>query len=212
MHRGKDAVRLLPGPASGSERSFLCPMLALRYGTMVDQGSKRAHPAGCDRPDAQAGMAVIVDNVRTISLFSYNICVNSTVRAPRFPDVHGATARALAPDRATPWNFNEPLALCPGSQHLEREGKMAVNKPTGDNARKGAVKKRSQTKTTLGSASAWTKRNKGSGEFMALKRPGKTKKAAKKFKGVRVEKKAAKGRVSKKKTASKKKSRKARAR
>jgi hypothetical protein len=31
---------------------------------------------------------------------------------------------------------------------------MAVNKPTGDNARKGAVKKR--TKTTLGGASAWT--------------------------------------------------------
>ena len=63
---------------------------------------------------------------------------------------------------------------------------MAVNKPTGDNARKGAVKKRSQTRTTLGGASAWTKRNRTSGEFMALKRPGK-KKAAKKFKGVRVE-------------------------
>ncbi|WP_201266090.1 hypothetical protein [Bradyrhizobium japonicum] len=27
---------------------------------------------------------------------------------------------------------------------------MAVNKPTGDNARKGAVKKRSQAKTTIG--------------------------------------------------------------
>ena len=65
---------------------------------------------------------------------------------------------------------------------------MAVNKPTGDNARKGAVKKRSQTKTTLVGASAWTKRNKASGEFMALKRPGKKKKAAKKFKGVRIEK------------------------
>jgi hypothetical protein len=50
---------------------------------------------------------------------------------------------------------------------------MAVNKPKGDNARKGAVKKRSQTKTTLAGASAWTKRNKSSGEFMALKRPGK---------------------------------------
>lgn len=68
---------------------------------------------------------------------------------------------------------------------------MAVNKPTGDNARKGAVKKRSQTKTTIGGASAWTKRSKASGEFMALKRPTK-KKAAKKFKGVRIEKKAAK--------------------
>ena len=52
---------------------------------------------------------------------------------------------------------------------------MAVNKPKGDNARKGAVKKRSQAKTTLGGASAWTKRNKNSGEFMALKRPGKKK-------------------------------------
>ena len=67
---------------------------------------------------------------------------------------------------------------------------MAVNKPTGDNARKGAVKKRSQTKTTLGGASAWTKRSRSSGEFMALKRPGKKKKAVKKFKGVRTEKKA----------------------
>jgi hypothetical protein len=36
---------------------------------------------------------------------------------------------------------------------------VAVNKPIGDNARKGAVKKRSQLKTTLGGASAWTKRN-----------------------------------------------------
>lgn len=69
---------------------------------------------------------------------------------------------------------------------------MAVNKPTGDNARKGAVKKRSQTKSTLGDASAWTKRNKASGEFMAVKKPKKGKKAAKRFKGVRVEKKATK--------------------
>ena len=68
---------------------------------------------------------------------------------------------------------------------------MAVNKPTGDNARKGAVKKRSQTKSTIGGASAWTKRDRTNGEFMAVKRPAK-KKASKKFKGVRVEKKAAK--------------------
>jgi hypothetical protein len=45
------------------------------------------------------------------------------------------------------------------------------------------VKKRSQTKTTLAGASAWTKRNKASGEFMGLKRPAKGKKAAKTFKG-----------------------------
>ncbi|WP_084293149.1 hypothetical protein [Bradyrhizobium sp. WSM3983] len=49
---------------------------------------------------------------------------------------------------------------------------MAVNKPTGDNARKGAVKKRSQTKTTIGGASGWTKRDRSSGEFMAVKKAG----------------------------------------
>lgn len=65
---------------------------------------------------------------------------------------------------------------------------MAVNKPVGDNARKGAVKKRSQLKTTLGGASAWTKRSKKSGEFMAVKKPAKKNKAATKFKGVRREK------------------------
>lgn len=85
---------------------------------------------------------------------------------------------------------------------------MATNKPTGDNARKGAVKKRSQTKTTMGGASTWTKRDSASGEFMAIKKAKKTtvKKAvpakaaaakkkvatktavAKKFKGVRREK------------------------
>lgn len=67
---------------------------------------------------------------------------------------------------------------------------MATNKPVGDNARKGAVRKRSQVRTKIGGANGWTKRNKKSGEFMAVKRPGK-KKAAKKFKGVRTEKKRA---------------------
>jgi hypothetical protein len=68
---------------------------------------------------------------------------------------------------------------------------MAVNKPTGDNARKGAVKKRSQTKTTIGGAAGYTKRDRTSGEFMGVKKPAKGKKAAKKFKGVRLEKKVA---------------------
>lgn len=66
-------------------------------------------------------------------------------------------------------------------------------------ARKGAVKKRSQLKTTLGGARAWTKRSKKSGEFIALKKPAKKKKAAKKFKGVRVEKRAAKKKMASKK-------------
>jgi len=64
---------------------------------------------------------------------------------------------------------------------------MAVNKPTGDNARKGAVKKRTQLKTRLGGATAWTKRSKTSGEFLAVKKPAKKTKAARKFKGVRRE-------------------------
>jgi hypothetical protein len=65
---------------------------------------------------------------------------------------------------------------------------MAVNKPVGDNARKGAVKKRTQLKTRLGGVTAWTKRSRTSGEFMAVKKPAAKKKATKKFKGVRREK------------------------
>lgn len=68
---------------------------------------------------------------------------------------------------------------------------MAVNKPSGDNARKGAVRKRSQVKTTLGGASAWTKRSKTSGQFVAVKKPAGANSAAKKFKGVRAEKNVA---------------------
>ena len=52
--------------------------------------------------------------------------------------------------------------------------------------------KRSQVKTKLGGATAWTKRSRDSGEFMAVKKPAKKTKAAKKFKGVRAEKKTTK--------------------
>jgi hypothetical protein len=58
---------------------------------------------------------------------------------------------------------------------------MAVNKPVGDNARRGAVKKRTQLSTKLMGKPAWTKRDKTSGEFIAVKKSGK------KFKGVRKE-------------------------
>ncbi len=57
---------------------------------------------------------------------------------------------------------------------------MAKNKPTGDNARKGAVKNRSQVlnpKTKL-----YVKRNADNGQFMDVKTSGG------KFKGVRKEK------------------------
>ena len=59
---------------------------------------------------------------------------------------------------------------------------MAVNKPAGDNARKGAVRKRSQLKTAMAGEEHWTKRSRASGRFMDVK------KTAAKFKGVRREK------------------------
>ena len=58
---------------------------------------------------------------------------------------------------------------------------MATNKPTGDNARKGAVRKRTQLKNRLMGKASWTKRDKKDGEFVAVKK-------TKKFKGVRKEK------------------------
>ena len=59
---------------------------------------------------------------------------------------------------------------------------MAVNKPVGDNARKGAVRKRAQLKTKMAGETHWTKRSKESGRFMDVKKGGS------KFKGVRREK------------------------
>jgi hypothetical protein len=61
---------------------------------------------------------------------------------------------------------------------------MAVNKPTSDNARKGAVRKRSQLKGKLAGKTVWTKRSRESGRFMDVK------KSRRKFKGVRREKAA----------------------
>ena len=57
---------------------------------------------------------------------------------------------------------------------------MASNKPTGDNARKGAVRKRTQVENSK--TGLQTKRDKTSGEFMDVKSTGG------KFKGVRKEK------------------------
>ena len=59
---------------------------------------------------------------------------------------------------------------------------MATNKPYGDNARKGAVRKRSQRKTRVMGDKRWTKRSSVTGEFMSQKKPG-----AKKYKDVRRE-------------------------
>ncbi len=60
---------------------------------------------------------------------------------------------------------------------------MAVNKSIGDNARKGAVKKRSQVATRTQGKKTWTKRDTASGNFMAQKKAP----AKKKLKGVRRE-------------------------
>ena len=60
---------------------------------------------------------------------------------------------------------------------------MAVNKPPGDNARKGAVRKRSQLTTKMMGKGHWTKRNKSSGQFMDQKKRA----TSKPFKGVRRE-------------------------
>ena len=59
---------------------------------------------------------------------------------------------------------------------------MASNTPTGDNARKGAVKKRTQLQTHIEGEKVWTKRSKATGQFLDQKADDK------KFKGVRKEK------------------------
>jgi hypothetical protein len=55
--------------------------------------------------------------------------------------------------------------------------------PTGDNARKGAVRKRSQLQTKMMGKKTWTKRDRTTGKFMDQKKAP----AKKKFKGVRKE-------------------------
>jgi len=62
---------------------------------------------------------------------------------------------------------------------------MATNKPTGDNARKGAVRKRTQLRAKVMGETTWTKRDKTTGKFIDQKKAPK-----KKFKGIRREKKA----------------------
>jgi hypothetical protein len=57
---------------------------------------------------------------------------------------------------------------------------VATNYPTGDNARKGAVRDRSQTYNST--TEQWVKRDSNTGRFMDVKQDGKP------FKGVRKEK------------------------
>lgn len=57
---------------------------------------------------------------------------------------------------------------------------MAKNAPIGDNARRGAVKDRSQVQNPI--SGNWTKRNTDTGRFMDQKQDGTP------FKGVRKEK------------------------
>jgi hypothetical protein len=63
---------------------------------------------------------------------------------------------------------------------------MAANRPPGDNARKGAVRKRSQLRTKMEGEKHWTKRSREDGQFMAQKKdPG-----AKPYKGIHRERQA----------------------
>lgn len=59
---------------------------------------------------------------------------------------------------------------------------MAKNDPTGDNARKGAVKDRTQVQNPI--TGLWTKRDSGTGQFMDVKTS-----SEKPFKGITKEKK-----------------------
>lgn len=65
---------------------------------------------------------------------------------------------------------------------------VATNKPVGNKARAGAVKKRTQGKAKYRGATAWIQLNKKSGEFMVVMKTAKKTKAGKKFKGERREK------------------------
>src|SRR3954471_24645899 len=80
------------------------------------------------------------------------------------------------------WNPTRPPRLVFRGNWKE-EG-MATNKPVGDNARKGAVRKRTQLRSKIMGESTWTKRDKTTGKFVDQKKAP----AKKKFKGVRREK------------------------
>jgi hypothetical protein len=76
-----------------------------------------------------------------------------------------------ASDKKSPPGIVAQTGADDGRQHTQRR-----------QCPQGRRKKRTQLKTKLSGATAWTKRSKTSGEFMAVK------KAAKNFKGVRREK------------------------
>jgi hypothetical protein len=62
---------------------------------------------------------------------------------------------------------------------MQKEFQMAKNPPIGDNARRGAVRDRSQVFNPV--TQTWTKRDTGNGQFMDQKKDGDP------FKGVRKE-------------------------
>jgi hypothetical protein len=58
--------------------------------------------------------------------------------------------------------------------HRRRTTIVAVNKPVGENARTVQSKKRTQLKTKVMGKATWTKRDKTSGEFTAVRSQQKT--------------------------------------
>ena len=57
-------------------------------------------------------------------------------------------------------------------EYWKEEG-MATNKPVGDNARKGAVRKRTQLRSKTMDESSWTKCDKNTDKFMDQKKAAK---------------------------------------
>ena len=149
-------------PCPGARIRAVLPMtvmLAFRYGTMVDKGSERPSGKSAVGGTGRRGaaerrrlvfMADLPNQLRDLFILRRSSRASACTAVPAL--------RVTSP-RSSSWNLAETRALSPQDHH-DGEGPMAVNKPTGDNARKGAVKKRSQMKTTLAGASAWTKRTK----------------------------------------------------
>lgn len=79
-------------------------------------------------------------------------------------------------------DLQEPRCMVSVAPRQPAEEDMATNKPTGDNARKGAVRSRSQVKSTVDGEERFTKRDSSTGQFIDQKRDEKP------FKGVRKEK------------------------
>jgi hypothetical protein len=94
---------------------------------------------------------------------------------PTHHKLHATVRRlkAAAGDSFRPggtWRGVAEFLSMAAAMRLNEEDHDAVHMPIGDNARKGAVKKRTQLATVLQGKKTWTKRHKATGEFMDQKK------------------------------------------